>query len=67
MSPFLIIQYDNGNHKNLSVEVNIVKISRTITLELEDVVKINDKIKNQEIQSLSEFIQRIVKNELMDD
>ena len=41
-----------------------MKISRTITIDLEDLVKIDAKIKNEEIQSLSEFVQKAVKNEI---
>jgi len=41
-----------------------MKISRTITIDLDDLVKIDFKIKNKEIKSLSEFVQTSIKNEL---
>lgn len=41
-----------------------MKISRSITLELEDLIKIDNKIKKGEFESVSEFIQQAVKNEL---
>ncbi|MEN6574136.1 hypothetical protein [Methanobacterium aggregans] len=41
-----------------------MKISRTITLDFEDLVKIDDEIKRGEFGSVSEFVQHAVKNEL---
>lgn len=41
-----------------------MRIARTVTLDLEDLVNIDDKIKNGEIQTVSEFVQQAVKNEL---
>jgi hypothetical protein len=41
-----------------------MKISRTITVDLEDLIRIDQKMKNKEIKSLSEFVQKSIKNEL---
>ena len=42
-------------------------VSKTISIELEDLGKINEKIKNGEVSSLSEFIQIAVKNQLTEE
>lgn len=39
-------------------------VSKTISIELEDLGKIQEKIKNGETPSVSEFVQKAVKNEL---
>ncbi|BDZ67933.1 ribbon-helix-helix domain-containing protein [Methanobacterium ferruginis] len=41
-----------------------MKIAKTVTLDLEVLVEIDDKVKNGEFESVSEFVQKAVKNEL---
>lgn len=41
-----------------------MKIAKTVTLELDDLVKIDRKVKTGEFGSISEFVQLAVKNEL---
>jgi Arc/MetJ-type ribon-helix-helix transcriptional regulator len=41
-----------------------LKIARTVTLDLEDLVIIDEKIKNGEFESVSEFIQKAIKTKL---
>lgn len=44
-----------------------MKVSRTISIDLEDLSYIQEKIRRGKISNLSEFIQYAVKNELKDD
>ena len=44
-----------------------MKVSRTISIDLEDLTEIQKKINKNKISNLSEFIQNAVKNELKDD
>jgi hypothetical protein len=44
-----------------------MKVSRTISIDLEDLTEIQKKIKENKIANLSEFIQNAVKNELKGD
>ena len=41
-----------------------MKVSRTISIDLEDLTEIQKKIDESKISNLSEFIQNAVKNEL---
>jgi hypothetical protein len=41
-----------------------MKISRTITIDFEDLIEIQKRIKNGEISSLSGFMQKAIQNEL---
>jgi hypothetical protein len=41
-----------------------MKVSRTISIDLEDLTEIQKKIKECKISNLSEFIQYVVKKEL---
>jgi Arc/MetJ-type ribon-helix-helix transcriptional regulator len=42
----------------------ILKIAKTITLDLEDLVQIDKKIENGEFETVSEFVQIAIKKEL---
>lgn len=44
-----------------------MKISRTISIDFEDLIKINEIIKNGYYNSLSAFVQTAIKNELNGD
>lgn len=44
-----------------------MKISRSITLDLEDLIKIDSEIKKGEVGSVSEFAQVAIKHELERD
>lgn len=44
-----------------------MKIARTVTLDLEDLVSIDKKVKIGEFESVSEFVQKAVKKELKGD
>jgi Arc/MetJ-type ribon-helix-helix transcriptional regulator len=39
-------------------------VSKTVTLDLDDLVEIQEKIKNGELTSLSEFVREAVSKEL---
>jgi hypothetical protein len=39
-------------------------VSKTVSLELEDLSKIRDKLKEGKASTFSEFVQRAIKNEL---
>lgn len=39
-------------------------VSRTVSFELNDLNKIQKKIGNGEVENLSEFVQKAIKNEL---
>ena len=39
-------------------------VSRTVSIELDDLAKIQEKIKKGDLANISEFVQRAVKNEL---
>lgn len=39
-------------------------VSKTISIEFDDLVEVQDRIKIGEVQSLSEFVQKAIKNEL---
>lgn len=39
-------------------------VSKTVTLDVIDLVKINKKIENGESNNVSEFVQKAIKNEL---
>jgi len=39
-------------------------VSRTVSFELKDLNKIQKKIENGEVDNLSEFVQKAIKNEL---
>lgn len=41
-----------------------MKIARTVTLDFEDLVCIDERIKNGEFEGVSDFVQHAVKNEL---
>lgn len=42
-------------------------VSKTISLELEDLAKIEEKIKKGEESSVSEFVQKSIKKQLKSD
>lgn len=44
-----------------------MKISRSITLDLEDLIRIDGEIKKGKFESVSEFAQKAIKNELERD
>ena len=44
--------------------MTLLIVSKTISIELEDLGKINEKIKNGEVSSLSEFVKTAVKKHL---
>jgi len=44
--------------------VEIVMVSKTITIDVNDLIKIDKKVKNREINSVSEFIQNAIQKEL---
>jgi len=39
-------------------------VSKTITIDVNDLIKIDKKVKNREINSVSEFIQNAIQKEL---
>ncbi len=39
-------------------------VSRTVSIELEDLAQIQEKIKNNELSNISEFVRKAIKNEL---
>jgi Arc/MetJ-type ribon-helix-helix transcriptional regulator len=41
-----------------------LKVSHTFSIELDDLAKIQEKIKNGDFANISEFVQKAVKNEL---
>lgn len=41
-----------------------MKVSRTISIDLEDLKEIQEKIESGKVSNLSEFVQKAVKNEL---
>jgi Arc/MetJ-type ribon-helix-helix transcriptional regulator len=41
-----------------------LNVSKTVSLELEDINKIQKLIERKEVSNLSEFVQKAVKNEL---
>jgi Arc/MetJ-type ribon-helix-helix transcriptional regulator len=41
-----------------------MKIAKTVTLDFEDLAKIDAKVKNGEFEGVSDFVQRAVKNQL---
>lgn len=44
-----------------------MKISKTISLDFEDLSKINDKIEKGEFENVTEFVQHAIKKELNSD
>jgi Arc/MetJ-type ribon-helix-helix transcriptional regulator len=41
-----------------------MKISRTVTIDLEDLMKINSRIENGEFEGVSDFVQQAIKKHL---
>lgn len=41
-----------------------MRVAKTITIEMDDLVKIEYKVKKGEINSISEFFQKAIRNEL---
>lgn len=39
-------------------------VSKTVSIELDDINRIQEKIKSGEVSNLSEFVQRAIRNEL---
>ncbi len=44
--------------------MKLLKIARNITIDFEDLKKIDHKIKNGDFGGVSEFVQKAIKNEL---
>lgn len=44
-----------------------MKVSRTISIDLEDLTEIQKRINENNVSNLSEFVQNAVKNELKGD
>lgn len=39
-------------------------VSKTVTIDVNDLVRIDEKVKNGEAGNISEFVQKAIKNEL---
>jgi Arc/MetJ-type ribon-helix-helix transcriptional regulator len=48
-------------------QVMIVKVNKSVSIDLKSLVKIQEKIDNGESENLSEFIQKAIKNELKNE
>lgn len=39
-------------------------VSKTVTIDVKDLVRIDEKVENGEASTISEFVQKAIKNEL---
>ena len=47
--------------------ISKMMVSKTVSLELNDLTKIHDRLKKGEANTFSEFVQKAIKNELKSD